>query len=144
MKRTPLIERLPADAPEIASFDATVNDVEHRRSTMRYADNTVKAYARRYRRYVEWCHSVGYQSGPDAITDEKLLEYTKYMATVQRYAPKTIYQAVRALKIYAERATGTTPSADLALGVLDTYRDVLAELNLAKPRKRERKRKITE
>ena len=139
--RTPLIERLPPDAPELASFDATVHDLEHRRSAMQYADNTVKAYARRYRRYVEWCQSVGYQSGPEFITEEKLFEYTKYMATEQRYALKTIYQALRALKIYKERATGVAPSAEAALGVLDTYRDVLAKLEFAKPSRRSRKAK---
>ena len=138
MKRTPLIERLPADAPEITSFDDTVHEVEHRRSTMRYAENTLKAYTRRYRRYVEWCQSVGYQTTPETITEEKLFEYTKYMATEQRYSPKTIYQALRALKIYKERATGSTPSAEAALGVLDTYRDALAKLDLATPRKRGR------
>jgi integrase-like protein len=137
--RVPLIERLPADAPELADFDATVHNVEHRRSAMQYADNTEKAYTRRYRRYVEWCQSVGYQAGPEFITEEKMFEYTKYMATEQRYALKTIYQALRALKIYKERATGSTPSAEAALGVLDTYRDTLAKLDLAKPRRRTRR-----
>lgn len=134
--RMPLIERLPPDAPELESFDAAVTRVEHRRSVgSNFARNTVKAYERRYRRYVEWCAEVGYQAEPQFITTEKIAEFTEHMVTVMRYMPFTIWQGVRALEIYAERA-GIAVSTEPALGVLDAWRDKLEELGVTEPRRR--------
>lgn len=137
--RIPLIERLSPGAPELAGFDAMVTRVDCRSSARsEFAYNTTKAYSRRYRRYREWCEEVGYQPGPEFITSDKITEFVQYCATVKRYAPKTIWQSIRALELYAERA-GNAVSTLEARGVLDLYRDVLAQAGFGERRRREQR-----
>ena len=133
--RTPLIERLAPGAPELAGFDATVVRVDHRRSTRtELSPSTEESYARRYKRWREWCAEVGYQAEPSFITTEKLTEFAVYLTTVKRYAPRTLWQSFRAIEVYAERA-GVAISTLEARGVLDLYRAALVKQGLEKPRR---------
>jgi len=136
---TPLIDILPPDTPELQSFDVSVTEVEHRRPLGDYAQSTVKAYQRRYRKYVEWCSEVGYQTGPDFITTEKITEYVQFMVTVERYMPKTIVQALRALEIYAGGA-GKDVSREPAEAILDAWVVKLRELKILAPKVRTTRR----
>lgn len=134
--RTPLIERLPPNAPELDRFDASVDTVDHRRASSRfYSANTIKAHKRRYARYVEWCAEVGEQSDPAWITTEKISAHVAYLASTKRMSLETIRQAIRALELYARRA-GVEVSTEPAYGVMYSWWRVLAELGLAKPPKR--------
>jgi hypothetical protein len=138
--RTPLADRLPLDSPELAEFDAALERNENRRST-NFSKRTDKAHQRRYRRYCEWCDLRGYQADPAYITTEKIREFTVYMVTDLRYAPVTIWQALRALEIYAERAgCDPLPSTQPARGVLDAWRLELSKLGVGKPPARYRRR----
>lgn len=135
----PLIDILPPDAPELQSFDASVTEVEHRRALSNYVTRTEKAYERRYRKYKKWCSEVGYQTGPDFITTEKITEYVQYMVTVDRYMPKTILQALRALEIYAGGA-GKDVSREPAEAILDAWVVKLRELKILAPKVRTMRR----
>lgn len=137
--RTPLIERLPDDAPQLTLFDDRVGVVEMRRSIRPYSKATQDAHRRRFRRWQEWCQAQGYQWQPEFITAEKLHEWTLHMVTVQRYAPPTIWQALRALEVIAERA-GVHVSVEPALGVLDQWREKLFDMGVTKERPRGRRR----
>lgn len=83
---------------------------------------------------------MGYQAGAEFITTDKITEFTKYCGTVKRYAVKTIWQAIRALELYAERA-GNAVSTQEALGVLELYRFELAEAGHGVPPRRSRQRR---
>lgn len=126
-----LSEGLPPGAPELARFDASVDEVDHRRSLSTKLDPaSMERYARCFRRYKEWCSQVGYQSGPDTITADKVREFTIYMTKVgssytgNRYTVDTVWTTVRALEVYAERA-GLAVSVEPALAILDVYRTEL-------------------
>lgn len=133
--RTPLIERLPPDSPQLALFDERLCAVEHRPPVRRYRRATTKAHARRWRRWEEWCEEAGYQSDPVFITAEKLSEHTDWMITVKRYAPDTIQQAVRALQLRAQQA-GVHVSTKPALAQLAAWRRELEAMGLIQRRSR--------
>lgn len=129
--RTPLIERLSPGAPELQAFDASVAEAD----SVPHEDlsrSTLTAYARRYRRYVEWCSSQGYQTDPMFISSAKIAEFAAYCCTTLRYAPKTVWMTARALELYAQRA-GQVVSTLEARAVVHKYREALAEAGLGKP-----------
>lgn len=140
-------EGLPPGAPELAKFDASVESVDHRRSLATAFDPASdERYARCFRRYQEWCSLVGYQSGPDTITADKVREFTIYMTTVgssytgKRYTIETVWTTIRALELYAERA-GLAVSVEPALGILDQYRIELGDPPKRAGRRRRRSRR---
>lgn len=134
-----------SEAAGLARFDASVDEVDHRRSlAVELEPASVKRYARCYRRYEEWCSKVGYQSGPDTITAEKLREFAIHMTKVgssytgQRYSVHTVWTTLRALELYAERA-GLAVSVEPALAILDRYRTELGDPpKRSRPRRRRR------
>lgn len=129
--RTPLIERLSPGAPELQGFDASVAEAD----AVPHADlsrSTLKAYARRYRRYVEWCSGQGYQTDPMFITSQKIAEFAAYCCTTLRYAPKTVWMTARALELYA-RSAGQVVSTLEARAVVHKYREALAVAGLGQP-----------
>lgn len=126
----------------MAAFDASVDNVDHRRSLVtEFEPTSEERHARCFRRYEEWCVENRYQSGPDTITAEKIREFTIHMTKVgssytgRRYTVTSVWTAIRALELYAERA-GLAVSVEPALGVLDSYREELGE-----PPKRGRRRR---
>jgi hypothetical protein len=124
----------------MAEFDASVAEVDHRRSTNEsLKPSSEKRYACCYRRYREWCAMKGYQAGSDWIDAEKVAEFTIFMTTDHRYSTQTIYHTIRALELYAERA-GRPVSGRMARGVLDSYRIALAQQGEGAAPKRGRRR----
>jgi hypothetical protein len=131
--RTPLIDDLPPDTPVLQDFDAVVSNAADTQEWNNLKTNSRKCYLRRYRRYKEWCSTVaGYQRDPLFITTERIVEYTQYMITKERYMPTTIMQALRALSIFASSA-GKEVSREPAAEILALWRAKLRELEIIPP-----------
>lgn len=129
--RTPLVERLSPGAPELQGFDASVGDAGSAPSD-ELSRSTLTAYARRYRRYTEWCAGQGYQTDPVFITSQKIADFAAYCCTTLRYAPKTVWMTARALELYARRA-GQEVSTLEARAVVHKYREALSAAGIGVP-----------
>lgn len=124
--RTPLIDRLDQQDPQLALFDARVSDVDRPRVRHPVPKETKRAQIKRMRRWQEWCAASGYQAEPEFITTEKLREWTVHMTRVQRYAPGTVGQALWVLE-RAAAAAGVDVSTKPAFAVLSEWRAYLKE-----------------
>ncbi|UUV32362.1 hypothetical protein NQK81_02590 [Amycolatopsis roodepoortensis] len=101
----------------------------------RYSDKTLSCYRARLAHYQHWCHVRGYQTGTNAITTTKLLEYVDDQITrwddthdqdtdaYPKYRPDTIRQTINALVFWAERSTGQAPDDRAAKQALRRFTD---------------------
>lgn len=159
--RKPLIERLPAEAPELARFDEMIETADLRGPVRAdYEPETKRAHRRCWRRYEEWCglkrrelrerleasgieapdrvHE-GYQPDPARLSTDLITEFARYLCKVKRYAVPTCLQAVRALEVYATRAgvrVSVKPAQEVVAEWATTIEEVekrrAAELQAAK------------
>jgi hypothetical protein len=138
-----LADRLSDGAPELAAFRAVVRDVDSRRSlTVPLAKETRRKYEFWLRAYLDWRTQNRFQPSLAGMTDDGLVDFVVSLTERERpYDPRSIKQALSALRYWAERAAvDPQPSFRAANNLLAQYDNVLAAEGLVRPRKRRTRR----
>lgn len=138
-----LADRLSDGAPELAAFRAVVRDADSRRSlNAPLAKETRRKYEFWLRTYLAWRAENKFQPGLAGMTDEVLAEFVAALTLREKpYDPRSIRQALSALRHWAERAAvDPQPSFRAAFNLLAEYQSVLEAEELIVPRKRRTRR----
>ncbi len=113
-------DRVPAHT----DADTVMSDDTRRRIAAGVAANTVKAYARQWAAFADWCASQGRAALP--ATAETLAEYVGHLADAGK-GPSTCQQAMAAVAVRHDAAELPKPDTKGALLVLRSLRRERAE-----------------
>ena len=90
-----------------ADLEQLLDGAELRSSlVVNHSAETLRAWRKRVAHYQEWCRANGHQFGTEHITNDLVLAYVRAQCLSGELRPNTLRQAVRALAVAAERATG--------------------------------------
>lgn len=128
-----LADRLPQDDRELAALRDELRaqvgaEVENRRSlVVALADSTRRKYLFWLKAYLAWCAENGYQPTLATLTDKLAAEFVVGLTQREKpYDPRSIKQALAALRYWADRAAvDPTPSFRAAFDVVHAYASVL-------------------
>lgn len=133
-----LADRLPRDERELAALRDELRaqvggEVENRRSLVTtLAHSTRRKYVFWLKAYLAWCAENGYQPALAAINDKRAAEFVVGLTRRESpYDPRTIKQALAALRHWADRAAvDPMPTFRAAFDEMHAYAKVLESRGL--------------